>query len=58
MPNGLGRSQPEPNPLPEGYHLDAFSGGLRSRFCHVETIDYPYPADHSKRILVFCRDRV
>jgi hypothetical protein len=35
-----------------------FLVALRFRFCHVETIDYPYPADHSKRILVFCRDRV
>jgi hypothetical protein len=25
-----------------------FLVALRSRFCHVETTDYPYPADHSK----------
>jgi hypothetical protein len=58
MPNGLGRSNPEPNPPPEGYHLDAFLVALRSHFAHVETIDYPYPKGQSKRILVFCRDRV
>lgn len=55
MPDGLGRNEPSPNPLPDGYCLDGFLTALRGRFRFVETIPYPYPADFSKRTLIFCR---
>ena len=57
MPAGLGRNEPSPNPLPDGYCLDNFLIALRSQFRFVEPIPYPYPADFSQRTLVFCRGR-
>jgi hypothetical protein len=57
MPNGLGGTRPEPDPLPEWYRLDAFLESLGVHFVDVRVVDYPYDPKRNRRILILCRNR-
>lgn len=57
MPNGLGGTRPEPDPLPDWYRLDAFLRSLSAHFVDVGVVDYPYDPKRNRRILIHCRKR-
>lgn len=53
MPNGLGGTKPQPDPLPAFYTLDGFLTALQTRFASVEVVaDNKVP---SWRVLILCR---
>ena len=56
MPHGMcGKDMPET--LPQGYSLKCFVEQLERHFSKVEVIEYPFPADSSPRILLFCSQK-
>lgn len=62
MPDGLGGTpanpNPVPNPLPPGYTIEAFVAALEAEFGHVRVIHYDRradPAHMSRRILIHCQ---
>lgn len=58
MPNGMGGTVPNPDPLPADYRLETFTDELARYFSRVEVIDYPMPAGHAKRVMVLCTGRL
>lgn len=57
MPNGLGGTEPKPNPLPEGYTLENFRRELHNHFDKTEVIEYERIPGHSIRDLILCTGR-
>lgn len=55
MPNGLGETTPQPDPLPSDYTLDEFASCLKQRFRDVEVIRLRVPSGGFPRMLVHAR---